>query len=45
MEIIIGTKITELRKTLGLTQDQFGVRYGVSGPAVFKFEKGFVIKM
>jgi transcriptional regulator with XRE-family HTH domain len=27
---------------MGLTQDQFGLRYGVSGPAVFKFEKGYV---
>jgi DNA-binding XRE family transcriptional regulator len=25
-----------------MTQDQFGAKYGVSGPAVFKFEKGYV---
>lgn len=25
-----------------LTQDEFGSRYNVSGPAVFKFEKGYV---
>lgn len=42
MENIIGTRIAESRQTLGLTQDQFGARYGVSGPAVFKFEKGYV---
>ena len=42
MENIIGTRVAESRQTLGLTQDQFGARYGVSGPAVFKFEKGYV---
>jgi len=42
MENILGARIAELRKKLGLTQDQFGARYGVSGPAVFKFEKGYV---
>ena len=25
-----------------MTQDQFGARYGVSGPAIFKFERGYV---
>ena len=42
MENILGTRIAESRDRLGLTQDQFGARYGVSGPAVFKFEKGYV---
>jgi DNA-binding XRE family transcriptional regulator len=42
MENILGTRIAESRTKLALTQDQFGVRYGVSGPAVFKFEKGYV---
>lgn len=42
MKNILGTRILEYRETLGLTQDQFGARYGVSGPAIFKFEKGFV---
>jgi len=42
MENILGSRIAESREKLGLTQDQFGARYGVSGPAVFKFEKGYV---
>ena len=42
MENILGTRIAESRQKLGLTQDQFGMRYGVSGPAVFKIEKGYV---
>jgi len=42
MENILGSRIAESRSKLALTQDQFGVRYGVSGPAVFKFEKGYV---
>jgi len=42
MENILGSRIAESRSRQGLTQDQFGLRYGVSGPAVFKFEKGYV---
>ena len=42
MQNIIGSRIAESREQLGLTQDQFGARYGVSGPAIFKFEKGYV---
>lgn len=30
------------RENLGLTQDEYGRRYSVSGPAVFKFERGYV---
>jgi DNA-binding XRE family transcriptional regulator len=30
------------RKEEALTQDAFGARYGVSGPAIFKFERGYV---
>jgi transcriptional regulator with XRE-family HTH domain len=35
----IGRRIYEARLKSGLTQDQFGKKYNVSGPAVFKFEK------
>lgn len=42
MQNILGARIAESRERLSLTQDQFGARYGVSGPAVFKFEKGYV---
>lgn len=42
MENIIGEKIMEYRASVGMTQDQFGSRYSVSGPAIFKFEKGYV---
>lgn len=30
------------RSKLKMTQDEFGSKYGVSGPAIFKFEKGYV---
>lgn len=43
MSNAIGQRILRHRKKLKLTQDEFGSRYGVSGPAVFKFEKGYVI--
>jgi len=42
MKNILGTRIVEYREMLKLTQDQFGAKYGVSGPAIFKFEKGYV---
>jgi len=38
----IGTLIADSRSNLALTQDQFGRKYNVSGPAIFKFEKGYV---
>lgn len=42
MEGDIGTLIAKSRVKLALTQDQFGRKYSVSGPAIFKFEKGYV---
>ena len=42
MKNILGTRILEYREALSLTQDQFGAKYHVSGPAIFKFEKGYV---
>lgn len=41
-ENYIGEIIYQSRMNLDLTQDEFGSRYSVSGPAVFKFEKGYV---
>jgi DNA-binding XRE family transcriptional regulator len=42
MENLIGNEIYKNRVEERLTQDQFGAKYGVSGPAIFKFEKGYV---
>lgn len=42
MKSEIGALIAECREKSGLTQDQFGQKYNVSGPAIFKFEKGYV---
>lgn len=42
MTNIIGQAIFEHRKKTGYTQDQFGKKINISGPAVFKFERGFV---
>jgi transcriptional regulator with XRE-family HTH domain len=42
MDNILGDEIYQNRKGRGLTQDQFGKIYNVSGPAIFKFEKGYV---
>jgi len=42
MKSEIGALIAECREKSGLTQDQFGQKYSVSGPAIFKFEKGYV---
>lgn len=39
---LLGDRIYEHRVALDMTQDQFGAKYGVSGPAIFKFEKGYV---
>lgn len=38
----IGRRIFEVRKQQSMTQDDFGKKYSISGPAVFKFEKGKV---
>jgi len=38
----IGNIIYAARQEQDLTQDQYGAKYEVSGPAVFKFEKGYV---
>lgn len=38
----IGKTIERYRKSLGKTQDQLGTMYSVTGPAIFKFEKGYV---
>ncbi len=42
MSNFIGEEIFKNRKRQKLTQDEFGAKFGVSGPAIFKFEKGFV---
>jgi DNA-binding XRE family transcriptional regulator len=42
MENTLTGKIIDLRHKLNLTQDKFAARYDVSGPAIFKFEKGYV---
>lgn len=39
---ILGSRIMKYRKAHNLTQSDLAERYGVSGPAIFKFEKGFV---
>lgn len=42
MKKMIGEIIYKARKDRRLTQDEFGGEYNVSGPAIFKFEKGYV---
>lgn len=42
MDNLIGDTIYEARLKLNLTQDEFGSKFKISGPAVFKFEKGYV---
>ena len=39
----LGFRIIEYRKTYGLTQEDLAKRFGVSAPAIFKFEAGFVM--
>lgn len=39
---ILGSRIMSYRKARKLTQADLAERYSVSGPAIFKFEKGFV---
>ena len=38
----LGEIVYKARVEQNLTQDQLGARYDVSGPAIFKFEKGYV---
>lgn len=42
MQNYLGDIIFESRKKDDLTQDQYGSKFSVSGPAIFKFEKGYV---
>ena len=42
MRNYIGQIIETARKRLNETQEVFGARYQVSGPAIFKFENGYV---
>jgi DNA-binding XRE family transcriptional regulator len=42
MKNYLGEKIYNHREVSSMTQDQFGAKYNVSGPAIFKFEKGYV---
>lgn len=42
MSTAMGEVIYSARLESGMTQDQFASKYEVSGPAVFKFEKGYV---
>lgn len=42
MKNYLGEIIYKARLTQDVTQDQYGKKYEVSGPAVFKFEKGYV---
>lgn len=42
MKNFLGEAIYSHREVMSMTQDQFGSRYSVSGPAIFKFEKGYV---
>ncbi len=42
MHRYIGEIVRKHRRETQLTQEEYGRRYGVSGPAIFKFEKGFV---
>ncbi len=43
MSRLISQLVLRFRKKLGETQDQFGVRYGVTGPAIYKLEKGYIL--
>jgi DNA-binding XRE family transcriptional regulator len=42
MKNYLGDVIYGSRQKGNLTQDQYGAKYNVSGPAIFKFEKGYV---
>jgi len=41
--MIQGERVKEIRKALGLSQEAFGERIGISDPAVSKIEKGINI--
>ena len=43
MDNEIGEIILEARRRAGMTQDQYGRRFEITGPAIFKFEKGNVL--
>ena len=43
MAKLIAQQLLRYRKRLKVTQDQLGSEFNVSGPAVFKFEKGYVV--
>lgn len=38
----IATLVKRHREELDLTQDEYGAKFGISGPAVFKIEHGFI---
>lgn len=42
MKNYLGDIIYRSRLAADLTQDEYGAKYNVSGPAIFKFEKGYV---
>lgn len=42
MRKFIGEIVSKSRRSKKMTQDEFGKLYSVSGPAIFKFEKGYV---
>jgi DNA-binding XRE family transcriptional regulator len=42
MKNYLGDIVYNSRQRGNLTQDQYGSKYSVSGPAIFKFEKGYV---
>jgi DNA-binding XRE family transcriptional regulator len=42
MKNYLGDIVYRSRLAGDLTQDEYGARYSVSGPAIFKFEKGYV---
>ncbi len=42
MKNYLGDILYQSRLEQDLTQDQYGSKYNISGPAVFKFEKGYV---
>jgi transcriptional regulator with XRE-family HTH domain len=41
MQNLLGEIIQTSRRKRALTQSKFGTQYRISGPAVFKFEKGY----
>ncbi len=43
MPKLIAQQLLRYRKRMKITQEQFADEFGVSGPGIFKFEKGYVI--